>query len=90
VVIDTSAMIAVLSEPDGPMFEAAMREASSLAMSAVNAYEARIVLTGRRAGRPMFPAAAIARFDALCRAVGVLVEPFDADQADLAHEAYLR
>lgn len=89
-VIDTSAMIAVLSEPDGPVFEAALRTARTLAMSAVSAYEARIVLGGRRAGREIFPASALQRFDQLRRTLQIAVIPFDADQAILAHEAYRR
>jgi ribonuclease VapC len=90
VVIDTSAIVAILAEPDGPGLLGAMRRAPSRAMSAVSYHETRTVLTGRRDGRPRFDPTLLDRFDALVDTTGIVVVPFDRAQAMEAHAAYLR
>jgi ribonuclease VapC len=89
-VVDTSAVIAILFEPDGVPYRVALHRAGAAAMSAVNAYETRVALSGTTAGRPRFPANAVASFEALAASARISVVPFDPDQAILAHRAYLR
>lgn len=89
-VVDTSAIVAALTEPDGSRFVNAMRGAPTLALSTVNAYEARLVLSGRRiAGHPPDPRL-LADFKRLIVRSNMVLVPFDTDQVVLAHEAYLR
>jgi ribonuclease VapC len=90
VIIDSSAMVAALTEDDGLLFVAAMERASSLSISAVNAYETRLVLGGRRSQAAEARAALVSRFADLVTRSRMTIVPFDADQALLAHDAYLR
>ena len=88
--VDTSAVVALLTEPRAAIYGHAIAGASSLAISALNAYEVRVVLSGRVMGKPRLPAAAIAEFEAWVAKSGIEIAPFDPDQVVLAHEAYLR
>jgi len=81
VVIDTSAIIAAL---DGPQFFAALVAAVAPAMSALTAYECRIVL-GRARG-----VGKVQDFDLLMQRLAVEIVPFDAVQALAAHEACVK
>jgi ribonuclease VapC len=90
VVVDTSAVLAMLVEPDGEPYFAALRNSARPTMSAVSVYEARVILSGTHLGRPRFPPDATPRFMEWLRVNGVEVVPFDIDQAILAHRAYLR
>lgn len=89
-VIDTSAVIAVLAEPGAEIYGHAIGRAPGIAISALNAYEVRIVLSGRTLGKPRLPAAAVAELEAWLADLHVEIVPFDMDQVILAHEAYLR
>jgi ribonuclease VapC len=89
-IVDSSAMVAALTEDDGPLFVAAMERAASLSISAVNAYETRLVLAGRRAQTAAARAALVSGFADLVTRSRTTIVPFDTDQAVLAHEAYLR
>ena len=89
-IVDTSAVVAILFEPDGAPYQVALHRAGAAAMSAVNAYETRVTLSGTAAGRPRFPANAVAAFGALAASARISIVAFDPDQAILAHRAYLR
>jgi ribonuclease VapC len=89
VVVDTSALVAVLGEPDSAAYVKPLWAAPSVALSAVNAYECRLVLSAMRQGRPRFDPSLMAKLDELVAAVPIEVVPFDRQQALLAHEAYL-
>jgi ribonuclease VapC len=90
VVIDTSAIVAMLTEPGGPAYGAVVVAASTVAMSALNVYETRLVLTGRRPRAPRFAPAVLAEFHSWLDLLQVDVVPFDIEQAILAHHAYQR
>jgi ribonuclease VapC len=83
VIIDTSALVAILfAEPDAPTYAAAIEAAADRRISAVNYVEAAVVIDGRRdpvAGR---------RFDDAMREAAIVIEPVDEHQANLAREAY--
>jgi ribonuclease VapC len=83
VIVDASALIAILrEEPDARRFTDAIADADNVKISAATLFEASIVADGIRdhvAGR---------RFDDICRDSGLLVVPFDAEQARIAREAY--
>jgi ribonuclease VapC len=82
-IIDTSAMIAVLfDEPEMPAFARAMEAAARCRISAGSFLETSIVIDGRR--DPIVSR----RLDDLMHAAGIIVEPFDEKQALLAREAY--
>ena len=89
-VIDSSAVVAALTEDDGLLFVAAMERAASLSISAVNVYKTRLVLGGRRSQAAEARAALVSRFTDLVARSRMSIIPFDADQAVLAHDAYLR
>ena len=84
---DTSA---VLGEPDADRYLAAIRQAPTIAMSAMSVYETRVVLSGRIKGARNAPAGAREEFESWLVIHRVDIAPFDADQAVLAHRAYLR
>jgi ribonuclease VapC len=88
-VVDTSAIIAVPTEHDGRRFAILASEAETVAMSAVNACETRIVLSSRRRA-PRFPDEVLDRLERWRLEVSVEIVPLDADQAVLAHAAHLR
>jgi ribonuclease VapC len=84
-VIDTSALIAILfDEPDGILFERAIRTSNSRLVSAVTKLEAGMVVAGQR------KRAGAGDLDRLLTAIGATIIPFDEHQADLAREAFAR
>lgn len=84
-VLDTSAIVAaVAGETDGAVFQGAMLNAASLAISAVTVLETCIVLHSR------FGPDAVRAFDAMLEGAGVRVVPFDADMAGGAFAAFRR
>ena len=84
-VIDTSAVIAFLrNEPDAQRIEEILDAAPECRMSALNAFEARIVQM-RRHGE-----VAVGELELLLSKAAVRIDPFDDDQALLAYEAYRR
>jgi len=84
-VIDSSAIIAFLrSEPEADAIEASLAAAPELWISAFTSLECRIVLFVR------FGPWAAADFELLLAKLGVHVEPFDKEQAELAFDAYRR
>lgn len=89
-VADTSAVVAILGEPDADRYLAAIRQAPRIAMSALTVYETRIVLSGRIRGAQSAPAGALDEFEGWLAIERVEIAPFDADQAVLAHQTYLR
>jgi ribonuclease VapC len=83
-VIDTSAIVAALSnETDGARFRDAMKEADERSMSALTAFETRIVLGARSDVK-------LREFELLLNRMPIEVVPFDADQAGRAYAAYRR
>jgi ribonuclease VapC len=83
VIVDTSALIAILrAEPDAEVFAAAIEAAVHRRLSAANWLEAVIVIDGSR--DPI----ASRRFDDLVREAGLVVEPVTEAQARIARDAY--
>jgi ribonuclease VapC len=83
VIIDTSAIIAILfSEPDAATHAAAIEAAGQRRISVVNYVEAAVVIDGRR------DPVASRRFDDAIREAGISIEPVDEQQARIAREAY--
>jgi ribonuclease VapC len=83
VIIDTSALIAILrDEPEALAYAEAIAGASNRRMSAVTYVEAAAVIDGSR------DPVASRRFDDLLGTAQVIVEPVTQDQARLAREAY--
>jgi ribonuclease VapC len=84
-VIDTSAIIAVLvDEPDAPRVAEAIEAASLRLLSAANLLEASIVIEGRNGapgGRDL---------DLLIYRTGTEIVPVDQDQAEIARDAWRR
>ncbi len=82
-IIDTSAIIAILfSEPDAATHAAAIEAAGQRRISVVNYVEAAVVIDGRR------DPVASRRFDDAIREAGISIEPVDEQQARIAREAY--
>jgi ribonuclease VapC len=83
VIIDTSALIAILrAEDDAASMAYAIEEASTRRISAANYLEAAVVIDGSR------DPVASRRFDELVEAAGLSVEPVTREQARIAREAY--
>lgn len=84
-VIDTSAVVAYLSgEPLAARIEREIAESAECRMSAFNVFECRVVLN-RQFGDGM-----LREFELLLVTADIAIDPFDADQAVLAHRAYGR
>jgi ribonuclease VapC len=84
-VLDTSAIIATITnEIDGSRYRAAMLGADSLSISAVAVLETKVVLLAR------LGAEAVALFDELLEAAGIVVVPFDDEMAKAAFDAFRR
>ena len=82
-ILDTSALIAIVrTEPDAETLLLAVAEATRPRMSAANYLEASIVVD--RTGDPV----ASRQLDELLREGDVTIEPFTAQQAALARQAY--
>lgn len=82
-IIDSSAVVAILfDEPEMPAFAQAMEDAVDCRISAANFLETAIVID--RWGDPVVSR----RLDDLVDSVGIVIEPFDEVQANLARAAY--
>ena len=85
IVIDTSALTAVLRHKEAGAFLQIIVQARSCLLSAVSHLETSIVLAGRGGDR-----GAWGGLDALVRKARVQVVPHDAGLADVARESFLR
>jgi ribonuclease VapC len=82
-IADTSALIAVLKgEPEAVVFKAALLRSPSVKVSAATYLEACIVVDGFKS--PILRT----RFDAILEETGIEIEPFTAEQARIARQAY--
>jgi ribonuclease VapC len=82
-VIDTSALVAILcDEPEAPQIEAAIEADPVRRISAATLLETAIVIEAR------YGEAGGRELDLLLHKASVEVEAFDAEQAELAREAY--
>ncbi len=82
-IVDASALVAILrDEPEAAACATALERADVRRISAVNYIEAAVVVDGS------CDAIASRRFDELCRAANLVVEPVTAEHARLAREAY--
>ncbi|MGH9600439.1 MAG: type II toxin-antitoxin system VapC family toxin [Terracidiphilus sp.] len=82
-IVDTSAIVAILKgEPETPALAAAMEAANVLRISAASYLEASIVADGCRDPRLS------ARFDEIVEHPKFVVEPVTAEQAKIARQAY--
>ena len=82
-IVDSSALVAVLKEePGAETFKAALLASPSINISAATYFEACIVVDGYR--NPLLRA----RFDVMLEAMNISIEPFTADQARIARQAY--
>jgi len=82
-IIDTSALLAILrNEPDAESCAIAIEEADVRRISAGNYLEAAIVIDA--SGDPI----ASRRLDELIELSGMVIEPFTAEQARIARDAY--
>jgi ribonuclease VapC len=82
-ILDSSALIAIIKEePEAKEFKAALLASSSVIISAGTYFEACLVVDGYR--NPLLSA----RFDVLLEAIKIEIEPFSADQARIARQAY--
>lgn len=82
-IIDTSALIAILrDEPEAQFCAMAIESAAQRRVSAANFLEAAVVIDGSR------DPVASRRFDDLVKAARLIVEPVSEAQARIAREAY--
>jgi ribonuclease VapC len=82
-IVDSSALIAILKEePEAKAFKATVLGAQSVKLSAATYFEVSIVVDGYK--DPLLRA----RFDAILEATNFLIEPFTAEQAQIARQAY--
>jgi ribonuclease VapC len=82
-IIDTSALIAILrDEPDALACAKAIEAARSARMSAANYLEAAVVIDGSR------DPVASRRFDELVAVANIVIEPVTESQAHIARAAY--
>ncbi|MER7243716.1 type II toxin-antitoxin system VapC family toxin [Kribbella sp. NPDC000426] len=82
-ILDTSALNAILrAEPDAADFAEAIEAAASRRMSAANCLEAAVVIDSAR--DPVVSR----RFDELCAAAEIQIEPVTEAQARIARDAY--
>lgn len=86
-VADSSAVVAsFLKESGAERYEQAMRSAPKVHMSAVNAFECRIVLRSRSGPNEDL----VAQFARLVRSLPIQIAAFDEKQAEIASDAYRR
>jgi len=82
-VIDTSALVAILSnEADAPQFEAALERDATRLISAATLLETSIVIEAR------FGEVGGRELDLLIHKAQIEIEPFDQEQTEIAREAY--
>jgi ribonuclease VapC len=85
IVVDTSALIAVLlNEPGAASFRYVLARSEDLRLSAVSDYEARLVSFRQRGHR------LVEAYDELVDQTGLRIVAFDQEQSLLAFEAYRR
>jgi ribonuclease VapC len=85
IVVDTSAIVAILrEEPEGGRFAEIIGEAESCLFSAVNLLEASLVMIGR--GRPERGQG----LDTLVGELAIEIVPFDEDLAQASRAAFIR
>jgi ribonuclease VapC len=83
VIVDTSALIAILrDEPDAIIYAGAIERANIRRLSAANFVETAAVIDAAR------DPVASRRFDDLCREAQLIIEPVTKAQARIAREAY--
>lgn len=86
IALDSSALIAILrDEPEVEAFLKVVEFAAFRVLSAVNYFETCMVLAGTKGGEDV-----LAPFDAFLARAGVDLVAFDAEQARLARQAFLR
>jgi len=84
-VIDTSAIFAAIAdESDSAVYRTSMKTASIRLMSSVTLLETRIVLFSRIGPE------AVATLDELMKRAEIIEVPFDAQQSDIAFDAFKR
>jgi ribonuclease VapC len=82
-IVDTSALIAILrDEPDAPFCAQAIENAALRRLSAANFLETAVVIDGGR------DPVASRRFDELIAEACIIIEPVTEPQAKIAREAY--
>jgi len=82
-IIDSSALVAILKEePEAKAFKATILSSQEVSISAATYFEACIVVDGYK--NPLLRA----RFDAIIETMNFEIEPFTAEQARIARQAY--
>jgi len=82
-ILDTSALIAIIKEePESALFKTTILNSDSVKISAATYLEASIVVDRYR--NPLLRS----RFDSIIEETGIVVEPFSAEQAGIARQAY--
>ncbi len=85
IVVDTSALLAILNnEPERDHFLDVLANADAVMMSAVTLYESMLVASARRGPDNLDD------LNQILETIGAEIVPFDADQAQTAHAAYMR
>ncbi|WKW51630.1 type II toxin-antitoxin system VapC family toxin [Rhodomicrobium lacus] len=85
IAVDSSALVAILRlESDAKALLGALVAARGRVMSALNVLETSLVLAGREGDGSVF-----APLDAFIAEAGIVIVPFDAEQAGLARAAFL-
>jgi ribonuclease VapC len=86
IAIETSALIAIFRlEPEADAFLKSIVQAEARVMSALSVLEASMVMSGGAADSAVFEP-----LDEFLAEAGIEIVPFDAEQARLAREAFLR
>jgi ribonuclease VapC len=86
IAIDTSALIAIFRlEPEADAFLKSIVQAEARVMSALSVLEVSMVMSGGAADSAVFEP-----LDEFLAEAGIEIVPFDAEQARLAREAFLR
>ncbi|MCM0020128.1 MAG: type II toxin-antitoxin system VapC family toxin [Tagaea sp.] len=85
VVVDASAIVAIVfEEADAAEMRHIIESTRRVSMSAATFFETSMVLVGRKGP------AAVVMLDSLIRDLRIAIVPFDAGQATLAREAFIR
>jgi ribonuclease VapC len=85
IVVDTSSLLAILNnEPERGHFLDVLANADAVMVSAVTLYESMLVASARRGPDNLDD------LNQILETVGAEIVPFDADQAQAAHAAYMR
>ena len=82
-IVDSSAVLAIVKdEPERPAFAAALERADDARISAANYFETSILIDSYKS--PTL----VARFEELMQRAKIVIEPFTAEQAHIARQAY--